>query len=258
MMAAVTKITAVSYLNTIPFIYGLRHSGLQDVALTLAPPASCAESYMSGDADVALVPAAVVPSLKNTDIITDYCIGAVRAVRTVVLVGDVAPQRVKRIFVDAHSRTSVQLAAWLADKVWKISPEWYELNDYTDLRSRTSEGDAFLLIGDKVFEHEGEFAFTTDLAEAWQAATSLPFCFAVWVARKGTPYAVLDELERAFTFGMEHIYEAVMESDYADRAGEAYEYLTRNIDFLFDGQKRKALDKFWSSGIKVTPRVNPG
>lgn len=258
MMAAVTKITAVSYLNTIPFIYGLRHGGELGAALTLCPPAACAESYINGEADVALVPAAVVPSLKNTDIVTDYCIGASGAVRTVELMSDSPLSQVRRIFVDGHSRTSVQLAGWLAAKAWKINPEWYQLDDYDGLKGRAAQGDAFLLIGDKVFEHEGEFAHTSDLALEWQAATGLPFCFAVWVARKGTPYAVLDELERSFTFGLEHIYEAVLESGYADKPYDAYEYLTRNIDFLFDTQKRKALDKFWNSGIKVSPRVNPG
>ena len=56
---------------------------------------------------------------------------------------------------------------------------------------------------------------------------------------------------------MERIYEAVQQSDYRDRP-YAYDYLTRNIDFLFDNEKRKALQKFWTSGVKVTPLVEPG
>ena len=35
-------------------------------------------------------------------------------------------------------------------------------------------------------------------------------------------------------------------------------YLTQNIDYIFDNQKHKALQKFWNSGIKVSPRANPG
>ena len=56
---------------------------------------------------------------------------------------------------------------------------------------------------------------------------------------------------------VERIYEALAESDYRDRPC-AYDYLTQTIDFLFDNEKRKALQKFWTSGIKVTPRVEPG
>ena len=255
-MAAGVKITAVSYLNTIPFIYGLRHGSSFDAEhLLLCPPASCADNFIDGSADIALLPAAVVPGLKDSQIITDYCIGAVQAVRTVELMCDCPIKDVRRIFLDPHSRTSIQLAGWLAAKVWKIAPEWVALEGgYDNLPQRAASGDAFLLIGDKVFDHEADFRYRFDLAEQWQKATSLPFCFAVWVARKGTPYSVVDELQHAFTFGVEHIYEAVVENGFDKKPYDAYEYLTRNIDFLLDEQKRTALDKFWSSGIRVTPR----
>ena len=78
------------------------------------------------------------------------------------------------------------------------------------------------------------------------------------MARKGTPYAVTDALEQALTFGVEHIYEAIVENGFDKKPYNAYEYLTRNIDYLFDEQKHKALQKFWNSGIKVEPRANPG
>lgn len=258
MMAVVTNIAAVSYLNTIPFIYGLRHASTLGANLSLCPPAQCAEKYASGEADVALLPVAAVRDFKDAQIITDYCIGAVQAVRTVELMCDCPVERVRRVFLDPHSRTSVQLAGVLAAKKWRINPEWIALDSYDDLHARAQEGDAFLLIGDKVFDHEGEFARKYDLAEEWQQWQKLPFTFAVWVARKGTSYAVMDELQHAFTFGMEHIYEAVVEFGFDKKPYDAYEYLTRNIDFLFDEQKRKAMEKFWNAGIKIVPRVNPG
>ena len=84
-MAITPTITAVSYLNTIPFVYGLKHADNLRANLLLAPPAECAKNYIEGKADIALLPAAVVPELKQTNIITDYCIGAVGAVRTVMM-----------------------------------------------------------------------------------------------------------------------------------------------------------------------------
>ena len=257
-MAVTPKITAVSYLNTIPFIYGIRHEGNFSADLLLCPPAQCAENYMAGKADIALLPAAVVPQLRSTEIITEYCIGTIQSVRTVELMSNSPVSEIKRIFLDAHSRTSVQLTGYLAKNLWKISPEWYSLDSYDTLAQNAREGDAFLLIGDKVFDHEGEFRYSYDLAEAWQGMTKLPFCFAVWVARKGTPYAVTDALEHALTFGVEHIYEAIVENGFDKKPYDAYGYLTRNIDYLFDEQKHKALQKFWNSGIKVEPRANPG
>ena len=255
-MAVNTKIIAVSYLNTIPFIYGLRHHSNLGADLLLAPPATCYQNFVEGKADIALMPAAMVPSLADAEIVTDYCIGAVGKVRTVVVVSNSPIAQVRRIFLDAHSKTSVQLCGYLAKNLWKIEPEWHAMEDYSLLDS-AEQGDAFLLIGDKVFDNEGRFAYSYDLAEEWHKATKMPFTFAVWVARKGLSYEVRDELQAAFTYGMEHIYEAILESGYAERE-YAYEYLTENIDFLFDIQKHNALKKFWDYGLKVTPKVNPG
>ncbi len=256
-MAMVPKIAAVSYLNTIPFIYGIEHEGNFSADLLLLNPAECAKAFAQGEVDIALVPAAVVPTLPLCEVVSEYCIGASGEVRTVVILSDDPIDQVKRIFVDTHSRTSVQLAGYLAKHLWKISPEWVTLEDTAQL-SHAEDGDAFLLIGDKVFEHEGEFDYTYDLAEEWMRSTSLPFAFAVWVARKGTSYEALDALEQALEFGVEHIYEAILEYRKEDSAVEAYQYLSENIDFLFDAQKRKALKMFWDSGIKIEPKSNPG
>ena len=255
-MAVNAKIIAVSYLNTIPFIYGLRHHSNLGADLLLAPPATCYQNFVEGKADIALMPAAMVSSLADAEIVTDYCIGAVGKVRTVVVVSNSPIAQVRRIFLDAHSKTSVQLCGYLAKNLWKIEPEWHAMEDYSLLDS-AEQGDAFLLIGDKVFDNEGRFAYSYDLAEEWHKATKMPFTFAVWVARKGLSYEVRDELQAAFTYGMEHIYEAILESGYAERE-YAYEYLTENIDFLFDIQKHNALKKFWDYGLKVEPKVNPG
>ena len=257
MMGVNAQITAVSYLNTIPFIYGLRHHAKCGAEqLLLAPPAECYKNFVEGKADIALMPAAMVPTLPDAEIITDYCIGASGDVRTVVVVSNTPIKQVRRIFLDPHSKTSVQLCGFLATKLWHIEPDWVELSDYAML-DKAEEGDAFLLIGDKVFEHEGEFKYSYDLASEWKRATGEPFAFAVWVARKGLSYEIHDTLQAAFTYGIEHIYEAILESKYADKE-YAYEYLTKNIDFLFDVQKHNALKKFWDFGLKVKPKVNPG
>lgn len=207
----------------------------------LTPPALCASNFIDGNADIALLPSAVVPRLKDAELVTDFCIGAEGEVRTVVVVSNTPIEEVRRIWLDAHSRTSVQLTGYLAARRWKIAPQWLDMSDYAVLDT-PQEGDAFLLIGDKVFDHEDEFIYSYDLAAEWREATGLPFAFAVWVARKGTPYEVTDALEEALTFGVERIYEAVQQSDYRDRP-YAYDYLTRNIDFLFDNEKRKGSSK---------------
>ena len=76
------KIAAISYLNTIPFLYGIRHEGSLCAELLLAPPSENVRHFIEGKVDLALIPAAVVPTLKDAQVITDYCIGAVGPVRT--------------------------------------------------------------------------------------------------------------------------------------------------------------------------------
>ena len=49
-MALIPRIAAVSYLNTIPFIYGIRHAGNLRAELLLTPPALCASNFIDGNA----------------------------------------------------------------------------------------------------------------------------------------------------------------------------------------------------------------
>ena len=170
MMVIVPRIAAVSYLNTIPFIYGIGHEGNLRAELLLSPPAVCAKNFAEHKADIALVPAAAVPSLADAEIVTEYCIGAAGPVRTVVLLSGGPIETVRRVFLDAHSLTSVQLAGYLLAKHWKVSPEYYTMEDYAQL-DHALPGDAFLLIGDKVFDYEGRFAYSYDLAAEWKKAT---------------------------------------------------------------------------------------
>ena len=61
------KISAVSYLNTLPFIYGLEHSGLlSTVELSRDIPSECARKLLAGEVDVGLVPVAVLPELADS------------------------------------------------------------------------------------------------------------------------------------------------------------------------------------------------
>lgn len=95
------------------------------------------------------------------------------------------------------------------------------------------------------------------LVGAWKPFGKLPFAFAVWVAHGDVEPETVEALQHALTFGLEHGYEAILESDFAADAGRAYEGLA-HFDYIFDNQKDKALKKFWNSGLKVAPRANPG
>lgn len=256
MMVIVPRIAAVSYLNTTPFLYGVEHEGVFRADLSLSDPSACLAAFLAREADIALVPAAAVPSLPDAQIVTPYCIGSYGASRMALLVSLDPITDIRRIFLDDDSSTSAQLLAWLVQKHWKITPE-YILTAPSDRLQQPQKGDAFLVTDDRVFAPEGAFPYVFDLSAEWKKATRLPFAFAVWVARKGADFELIEGLQRAFTFGLERSYEALLAYGFDSRIDETYGYLAQ-IDYIFDNQKQKALKKIWDSGIKIAPRANPG
>ena len=251
-----TKIAAVSYLNTIPFIYGIKHVDNLHADLLLSPPAECAKAYLENKADIALVPIGALPMFNDAEIVTSFCIGAEKSVRTVTVMSNVPIEEAKKIWLDSHSMTSSLLTRILSRELWKITPEFSELTDYS-VADDPKDKEAFLFIGDKVFGYEGKFKYSYDLADCWRELTGKPFVFAVWIARKGISPDILNALEDALELGVERVWEAIVEAG-RDENDYAYGYLTENIDYLFDDQKRQALALFWDKGQKAIPHANPG
>ncbi len=246
------KIAAVSYLNSIAFTYGITNSKLINAELKVATPVECTSYLRDGDVDIALIPVAAIPSLgDDIEIVTSHCIGASGEVRTVVLVSDERPEDIKRIWLDTHSQSSVKLLAHLAEYHFHISPKWLLLKDM-DRVEHPQDGDAFLLIGDKVFDYEGIFEYSYDLAEEWIKECGLPFVFAAWCARKDIDREVIAELEDALTWGVEHTFEALRELRPEIEIEDGYRYLTENIDTMLDGAKRNAMERFWASESRIT------
>lgn len=251
------RIVAVSYLNTIPFIYGIEHAGNDLLAdLVLSPPRDCASVLQNGQADMALIPVAAIPSIPDIRIITPFCIGASGSVRTVILASDVPLEQIETLYLDTHSLTSVRLVRILAARLWHITPQWRLLDDFAMLRTPAPRT-GYLMIGDKVFQHEQQFRYRYDLADAWREMTGLPFAFAAWVARDHVGEATVSQLTAALQYGIEHIPEAITHYGYGG-VSYAYDYLTHNIDFVFDRQKHRAMERYWKEGLKIEPPINPG
>ena len=121
----VLRISAVSYLNAFPFVYGIENAGLlNDYELMIDTPADCAVKLLQNEADIGLLPVAVLPEMEYYEIIGDYCIGCKGAVGSVILYSDVPLKHIKHIYLDYQSKTSVQLIKILAIKHWRINPKW--------------------------------------------------------------------------------------------------------------------------------------
>src|SRR5665213_3010681 len=94
------RISAVSYLNTKPFLYGLELAHIPDVEISLDNPAECARKLIENEVDLGLVPVAIIPLLKEAHILPGFCIGADGAVESVKLYSHVPLEKIKTILLD--------------------------------------------------------------------------------------------------------------------------------------------------------------
>ena len=243
-MQEIKRITAVSYLNTKPFLYGLlNHPIHKKITIELNIPSVCAQKMIAGDIDLGLIPVAAIPEIPNAHIISDYCIGAEGAVKTVCIYSNVPIEEVTHLYLDFHSRTSVVLAQLLLEKHWHLNPILVPTEPgYIEHIKNTSAG---VVIGDKSIGLEKKFKFVYDLANEWSNYTGgLPFVFAAWVSTKPLSDEFLKEFNAALKFGLAHIPELILllpspESDFSLK-----DYYTKYISYNLNAQKRVALDKF--------------
>lgn len=247
-MTAPVRISAVSYLNTRPFIYGLQHQQLPGISLALDIPSECARKLLNDEADIGLVPVAIIPQLPGAQIISQFCIGAVGPVRSVKLYARCPLQDVKRIWLDFHSRSSVNLARVLAREKWNITPEWLPAS--AGFEQNISGTDAAVVIGDRTFAMNGGFETEIDLAGDWITHTGLPFVFAAWVTRHNYPDTFTVPFNKALAYGLEHISGSIS----ADFAGipqaDALDYLRNAISYPLDDAKKAGLQLFLEKLVK--------
>jgi len=238
------KISAVSYLNTVPFIHGLKQSELiHNIDLQLDYPSICADKLINGTVDLALVPVAVIPKLKDSYIISDYCIGADGAVDTVCLYSDVPITEIESIGLDYQSRSSVALLKVLLKEYWQLKPELKKV----DIGFEDSiKGDhAALVIGDRGFALNTNHDYIYDLSAIWKKMTGLPFVFAAWVANKKLPQYFISNFNTALEKGLSDIDRVLaLEGDNYPHCINPEDYLNNKISYNLDAEKKKGMELF--------------
>jgi len=239
------RITAVSYLNTLPFVYGIRNSGfLDNYELQLDIPSECARKFLNKEADIALVPVAALNKINSYNLLNEYCIGSNGKVKSVLLLSQVQLNAIKMIYLDYHSLTSVNLAKVLSKHYWKIDPVWINLDEHTEINMNRLE--SIVVIGDKTFLLEKEFKYVYDLATEWKKFSGLPFVFACWVANKSLSKERVRKFTDALEWGVLNKKKAVENLFDAKKfpSVNINEYLEENIDFIFNAKKHQALRLF--------------
>ena len=240
------RITATSYLNTIPFVYGIEKSGyLKDYKLNLEVPSGCAKDLLENRADIGLVPVGAISEIGDDfEIIYNYCLGANGKVRTVVLLSRVPLEKIKTIYLDFESRTSVRLVKVLAERFWMLNGiEWKGIEDKSVGNYKQHE--SIVAIGDKTFALTSEYEYVYDLAEEWYKFTSLPFVFACWLKRKDISDDRIAEFNKAIDWGILNKVEAVREYKKTNNIDvNLEEYVEKYLSYEFDGKKQEALKLF--------------
>ncbi|MCX6278845.1 MAG: menaquinone biosynthesis protein [Bacteroidetes bacterium] len=238
------RISAVSYLNTFPFVFGLRESGfLKDFILELDVPSICARKLIENVVDIALTPTGALPETGNVYYLTDYCIGATGPVKTVLLLSKAPVNEISTIHLDFDSRTSVELTRILAKNHWKINPAWVSLKPGEADKSRRIE--SLVAIGDKTFTLSRRYPFVYDLAEEWIKFSGVPFVFAVWASKKRLPEELINSFNQALAFGIQNKSQTI--EYFKDRLppfNDCLGYLERNISYSFDAAKKQGLKLF--------------
>lgn len=242
------RVSAVSYLNAKPFVYGLQKSEvLNYTELILDNPAECARKLINKEADIGLVPVAAIEQIPDAEIISDYCIAADGEVASVLLLSNTALEKIQSVIMDNESRTSVLLAKTLAHFHWKIKPQWLDEKnfDVNNLEQNT----AAVIIGDRALSLRNSYQYKYDLSLEWKEFTGLPFVFACWVANTTINKSYLRLFNEALKYGLDNRH--VLLNSLSNNHYDIRKYLTENIQYVLDGEKRKGMNKFLSLSRQI-------
>ena len=259
-MDAAIRVGAVSYLNAKPLYHRLDEFA-PGVHLEMDLPSRLADRLGRGELDVALIPS--VEYLRGAHrgyrIVPGFAIAARGPVRSVKLYSRVPFGRINRLALDDGSRTSQALARVWLDAAHGVRPSIVEALPM-GVPVQESTADAVLLIGDRAMRDPDErFYAVVDLAGAWRELTSLPFVFALWVARPGVDLGDLPEaLARCRAAGLAEA-DAIARR-YGPRLGldvaSCYDYLTRVLSYDLGGPEVAGLRRFaaMAADLSLAPK----
>ncbi len=257
------RVAASRYLNSAPLVWSYaRGSRRRSVELlTDTAPARCAQMLARGEVDAALVPVIEYQRMEGVAVVPGVCVGARRAVRSVVLATRLNDLRdVRRVALDESSRTSAALVRIVFREFYRMDVEAVERAP--DVRAMLDAADAALVIGDPAMTFEREGLVVHDLATLWREHTGLGFVFAMWMARESEVGAVrAADFAGARDEGLANLEDIVAE--YSEQLKlpreELREYLTENVCFDLGEEMRAGLELYFALAAKhgLVSRARP-
>src|SRR5258707_6085708 len=139
------RVSAVSYLNTSPLVWGMLHGPARGrFDLEFRTPAGCADQLASGAADIGIVPSFEL-TRQDLEIIPGTGIACHGAVRSILLVSSRPAAEIRTVAADSSSRTSVELARVVLERRYGAAPA--STLHPPDLEAMLRIADAALIIG---------------------------------------------------------------------------------------------------------------
>ena len=249
------RVGTVPYLNARPLVFGFEQGLAADrIRLESDVPSQLASRLRRATLDVALLSSIELGRTPGLTVIPGLAIGSMGPVRSVLLVSRVPVERIATLALDPASRTSNALADVLLRERYGVAPAAEECAG--TLQEVLESKDAVLRIGDAaLFSESPAGATALDLGAAWTEWTSLPFVYALWVAREG----VLDqELCAAFQASFEQGVAAVDRIAAGTSDPElACRYLTENVRYRLGQKELAGLQRFLTlaAARALLPRV---
>ncbi len=237
----------VDYLNSKPlaweFLQG-RHADLFEASFH--PPARVAELLAEGALDIGLIPVIEVQRIPNLRVLPGLCVAATEEVRSVLLVHEGPIEEIRRVALDANSRTSAALVQILLADRYDLSPEY--LPARPALAEMLATADAALLIGDPALHVDRERYRILDLAAEWRSLTGRPMVFAVWAVAPGVEMADHGRyFASSLRAGLGALPTLVAESAQEMQLSEAQirTYLTDNLCFTLGDEQLAGLREYY-------------
>jgi len=220
--------------------------------VTDAAPARCADLLARGEVEAALVPIIEYQRIPEVRVVPDVCVGSHSAVRSVVLVSKYDDlKNVRRVALDASSRTSQALVKIIFREFLDLEPNWESCSP--DLQAMMESNDAALLIGDPGMKLPPQGLHVFDLASLWHRFTNTGFVFAMWMARAAAVESIRGvDFAGARDEGLQQIESIVFqyENDVLLSREEIREYLTTNITFQIDESLAKGMRLYFELAAK--------
>jgi predicted solute-binding protein len=250
------RLSAVSYLNTRPLVWGLMHGPQQGQAeLDFDLPSVCAARLAAKEVDAGLVPI-VEAHRQHLERIGDLGIACHGSVRSILILAKKPIREVRKLALDSSSRTSVVLARIILEQTYHVEPETITM--VPDLNAMLGKADAALLIGDPALRIEPAQTGleTLDLGEEWLRLTGLPMVFAVWAGPTPQP-ALAQTLRDSYQYGRARLQDIVT-AEAAERniwPGLAYEYLNSTIQYELTPDHQRGADLYLREAAKMEKKV---